>query len=173
MLRLRSCASSRISVSYWRELRVALRFGEQDAVGHQLDVARRARAVGEADLEADRLAELALQLVRDPRGGRARGDAPRLGVADQPFHAAAELEADLGELGGLAGAGLAADDDDLVGADRARDVLALRADRQVGRELRPRQVGAPRRELFPGVALQDAAGRREAPAVNRPSRRSP
>ena len=64
MFRLRSCASSMISVSYWRELRVALRLGEQDAVGHQLDVARRAGAVGEADLEADRAAELGLQLVR-------------------------------------------------------------------------------------------------------------
>ena len=38
MFRLRSWASSMISVSYWLEQAIALRFGQQNAVGHQLDV---------------------------------------------------------------------------------------------------------------------------------------
>jgi hypothetical protein len=37
-------------------------------------------------------------------------------VADQALFATAQLQADLGQLGGLAGAGLAADDDDLMAA---------------------------------------------------------
>ncbi len=92
MLRLRSCASSMMIVSYWRSSAVALRLGQQDAVGHQLDVGARAELVGEADLVADRAAELGLQLLRDARRDRARGDAPRLGVADQAGDAAPEFE---------------------------------------------------------------------------------
>ena len=51
-----------------------------------------------ADVAADRRAEL----LGDALGDRARRDAPRLGVADQPVDAAAELEAQLGQLGALA-----------------------------------------------------------------------
>ena len=50
-----------------------------------------------------------------------------------PFAAAAELQADLRQLRGLARAGLARDDDDLVVADRGGDVVASLADRELGR----------------------------------------
>ena len=106
------------------EQRVALRLREQDAVGHQLDERVGLRVVGEADLVADRLAGRRAELLRDSRGDRARGDAPRLRVADQTALAAAEREADLRQLRGLAGARLAADDDDRVRADRRRDLVA-------------------------------------------------
>ena len=43
-----------------------------------------------------------------------------------------ELEADLGQLGGLARAGLAADDDHLVVADRRGDLVPPLVDRQLG-----------------------------------------
>ena len=77
--------------------------------------------VGEPHLVADGLAELGAQLLGDPLGDRAGGEAARLGVADQPCDAAAELEADLRQLRGLAGPGLAGDDHDLVVPDgRAR-----------------------------------------------------
>ncbi len=46
---------------------------------------------------------------------------------------ATQLEADLRQLGGLAGAGLAGQHDHLVVADRGGDVLAPLADRQLGR----------------------------------------
>ena len=77
------------------EVAVALRLGEQDAVGHQLDVRVGLRLVGEAHLVADRLADARAELLRDARRDRARGDAPRLRVADQPALAAAGGEADL------------------------------------------------------------------------------
>jgi len=54
-------------------------------------------------------------------------------VPDQPLRAAAQLKADLRQLGGLARAGLPRDDHDLVVADRGEDlVLALR-ERQLRR----------------------------------------
>ena len=112
------------------QLRIALRLRQQDAVGHQLDVGLGSNAVGEADLIADIAARLAVQLLGDARGGGARGDAARLGVADQAGAAAPQFQADLGQLGGLAGAGLAADDDDLVLLDGARDLAAAFIHRQ-------------------------------------------
>ena len=56
--------------------------------------------------------------------------------------AAAELEADLRQLGGLAGAGLAGEDDDLVVADRRGDVVPTLGDRELGREGDAHNVGA-------------------------------
>ena len=86
--------------------------------------------VGEPDLVADHVAERGAELLGDPLGDGARRDPARLGVPDQAVHAAAELEADLRQLGGLAGAGLAGDDHDLVVADRLGDLVAPLADRQ-------------------------------------------
>ena len=63
--------------------RVALRLGQQDAVGHQLDRRTRLQPVLEAHLVADHLAQRRVQLLRDALGHAAGGDAPRLGVADQ------------------------------------------------------------------------------------------
>jgi hypothetical protein len=116
-----------------REPPVALGLGEQDAVGHQLDERVGLRVVGEAHLVADGLARRRAELLRDPRGHRARGDAPRLRVTDQPPLAAAFREADLRELRGLAGSGLAADDDDLIRPDRRADFRGTLRHRQVRR----------------------------------------
>ena len=80
---------------------IGLRLRKQNAVGHQLDVGGRADTVGEADLVADRLSEFGLQLLRNTARGGARGQSPRLRMADQASHAASQLEADLGQLGGL------------------------------------------------------------------------
>ena len=110
---------------------VVLGFRQQDAVGHQLDVAVRAGMVGKAHLVADDLAERALQFLRDARGHGAGGDAARLGVADQAGDAAPEFQADFRQLGGLARAGFAADDDHLVGGDGGGDILAPARDRQL------------------------------------------
>ena len=98
--------------------RIALRLGQQDAVGHQLDRGARLRSRSwKRTLVADDLAQRRVQLERDALGDARRGDPARLRVADQPAAvgaAAAELEHDLGQLRRLAGAGLAADDHDLV-----------------------------------------------------------
>lgn len=109
---------------------VARQLGEQDAVGHELDQGVLADVVVKAHLPADRVAQLGAQLLGDARRDGAGGEPPGLGVADQPAHATAELEADLRDLRGLPGAGLTGDDHDLVVADRRRDVLATGADRQ-------------------------------------------
>ena len=135
------------------QARVALRLGEQDAVGHQLDRGARLDAVLKAHLVADDLAERRLQLFGDAPGDRAGGDATRLRVADQrPVAAriagttAAQLQRDLRQLRGLAGARLAAHDHDLVGLDRLRDFIAPRRDGQCLRKGDRRQ----RRETYRG-----------------------
>ena len=121
----RSWASSTMIVSYCVEEAVALRLGQQDAVGHQLDEAFRAAAILEADLVADRWPSGVFEFLGDARGDRAGGDAPRLRVADEAGDAAAHLQADLRQLRRLARAGLAADDDHLVLLDGAADLVAV------------------------------------------------
>ncbi len=109
-----------------REPAVAADLVEQDAVGHHLDQRAGARLIGEPHLEADRVAELHLELLGEPRGDRLRRDPARLRVADHPRDAAAGLEADLRQLRRLAAAGVAADDDHAMpsraprGSPRAR-----------------------------------------------------
>ena len=70
--------------------------GEQHAVGHQLDQRASADLVGEPHLEADDLAQRAVQLLGDPLGDAARGDPARLGVADPPAHPRPSSRAILG-----------------------------------------------------------------------------
>src|SRR5204862_7408740 len=91
---------------------IALRLREQDAVGHDLDVGIWARVIGKADLVADRVADLRAELLRDTRGDCARGNAPRLRVADLTAHAAPRLEANLRQLRRLPRSRFAADDND-------------------------------------------------------------
>ena len=82
--------------------RIALRLGEQDAVGHQLDVAVARCLVGKADLVANVVADLGLQLLGNARRRGTCGNAARLSMADQAAGAASQLKADLGQLRGLA-----------------------------------------------------------------------
>ena len=111
---------------------VALDLGEQDAVGHQLDQGAVADLVGESDRVADGLAERGSQLVGDALRHRAGGQPPGLGVPDGAADAAAEFQADLGQLSGLARPGFAGDDDHLVRQYRRADFLPSLTDRQVG-----------------------------------------
>ena len=108
------------------EVAVALRFGEQDAVGHQLDVSLRAGAIVEADLAADLAAPVDVQLLGDAARDGKRGHAARLRAADLGFDAQAGFEAHLGNLRGLARTGFAGDDDHLV-VRMAATISSLRA----------------------------------------------
>ena len=110
---------------------VVLDFGEQNTVGHELDGAVFADLGGESHLVADGFANLLSELFGDAFGHGTRGEAARLGVADEALLAQAELEAHLGNLGGLTGAGFTRDDDDLVVADSVHDVVAAFADGQL------------------------------------------
>jgi hypothetical protein len=118
---------------------VALRFGEQDAVGHQLDEGLGRSAVAETNLVADQAPDLALQFLRDPCRRRPRGNPPRLRVADQAGRSAAEFETDLRDLRRLARTGLAADDHHRVFGDQRGNLVAPPVDRQIVGKRRFRQ----------------------------------
>jgi hypothetical protein len=120
-----------------RKQRVGLRFGEQDAVGHQLDAGRLGNLLVEADLVADLGAQRRAQLLGDPLRDAGGGQAPRLRVPDQPAapgagiaQPAASLQAQLGQLRRLARAGFARNDHDRMAADGVDDRLAMRRNRQ-------------------------------------------
>ena len=70
---------------------ITLCFGQQHAVGHELDQGPRRRLVGEADLVTDKVAHRGPQLFRHAGGDAAGGDAARLGVADRAEHAPPEF----------------------------------------------------------------------------------
>ena len=145
------------------QLGVGLDLRQQDAVGHELDQGVLADLLGETHLVADDAVtpDRGAQLGGDALGHAARGNAPRLGVADHPGHAPAQLQADLGQLGGLTAAGLTGDDDDLVLGDGGGDLLTAGGDRQLLGVDDRRDGGGAGGELLGGVALPGAA----APAL--------
>ena len=139
------------------ELAVPGQLGQQDAVGHQLDQRVVRGHVGEPHLVADGLAQRAAQLLGDPLGDRPGRQAARLGVPDLAADAPADLQADLGNLGRLARAGLPRDDHHLVVADRLGDVVLALADGQLGRirdRRHRRPAGRPRRGVRSGACLR-------------------
>ena len=133
-----------------QQLPVPLHLGQQDPVGHHLDPGAVAGLVGEPHLVADGRADLGAQFLGDAFGHGARRDPAGLGVADLAGDAAAEFQADLRQLGGLARAGLARDDDDLVVADGRGYLVLPLADRQL------RRIGDHRHGLAP--LLDDRRG---------------
>ena len=145
------------------QLGVGLDLRQQDAVGHELDQGVLADLLGETHLVADDAvtSDRGAQLGGDPLGHAARGNAPRLGVADHPGHAPPQLQADLGKLGGLTAAGLTGDDDDLVLTDGGGDLLTAGGDRQLLGVDDRRDGGGTGGELLGGVALPGVA----APAL--------
>ncbi len=147
------------------QVRLARDLGEQDAVGHQLHGGGVAGLVGEPHLVPDHLAELRAEFLRDPFRDGTGGDAPRLGVADLAGDAAAELQADLGQLGRLARAGLAGHDHHLMVADRGGDVVPALADRQFFRvaDGNARERGFAGR----GAPVRRSRARAGRPAVRR------
>jgi hypothetical protein len=96
MLRLRSLRLVDDDRVIGVERTIALRLGEQDAVGHQLDDVRGAGVIAEANLEAHQVAQAAAQLRGDALRHAAGRDPPRLRVADEAADAPAEFKADFG-----------------------------------------------------------------------------
>ena len=124
-----------------QELRIALRFGEQNAIRHQLDVGLRRSPVSKANLVADQAAQLAFQFLCDTCGGRAGGDTARLRMADQPADTAPQIEAEFRQLRRLARSGFAADDDDLMLLEQRSNFLPTLVDRQFLGKFRAWQPG--------------------------------
>ena len=110
--------------------RIVLGLHEEDPVGHDLEEGIPRGCVVETDLVADRMAEIFAQLFGDPPGDCRRSDPPGLRAADQSRQPAAGLDAHFRDLGGLSGARLAGDDDDLVPPDRIHDGLFPLKNRQ-------------------------------------------
>jgi hypothetical protein len=131
--------------------RVVLRLCEQQPVRHEPDQRLLARAVAEAHGIADRLPERHAQLERDPLGDGTRRQPPRLRVGDRAAHPAPQLQAQLGQLRGLARARLPRDHHDLVVADRRKQVLPPLGDRQLRRVGDGGDRGAPAREPLLGA----------------------
>ena len=65
------------------EQRVGLRFGQQNAVGHEFDRGVAAQAILKAHLETHHVTERRLEFLGDALGDRTRGNAARLRVADE------------------------------------------------------------------------------------------
>ena len=130
--------------------------GEQDAVRHELDERARAGVVAEPDAVPDGAADDGLGLLGDAFGQGAGGDAPRLGVPDEPADAAAELQADLRELRGLSRAGLAGHHHDLMVTNGRRELLDAGGYRKERRVVDLRQRAAP--ELDAAFRASDAVG---------------
>ncbi|CCJ85821.1 putative periplasmic protein kinase ArgK and related GTPases of G3E family [Cronobacter dublinensis 582] len=112
---------------------VLLDFRQQNTVGHQLNHRVVTDVVAKAHFISDAAARLGLQLFGDAVSDGARSQTTRLGMADKPFHPAAQLHADFRQLGGFPGAGFPGHDNDLMVAHRVEDILFLLADRQVFR----------------------------------------
>ncbi len=132
---------------------------QQDPVGHQLHERSVADLIGEPHGVADEAADGAPQLIGDTFGDGAGGDAAWLSVPDEPVHSSPEIEAELGELGALARSGLPGDHHNLVITDRGQQLVAMLADRQLGRILdRARRCGPP--HCDPLLGCPDLAGDR-------------
>src|SRR5699024_3270049 len=109
-----------------------------NTVGHELDRGVLAGFIVEADLIADqgiRLIRARSELLGDAVCHAAGGDAPGLGVPDALPLAATQVQTHLRNLGGLTGASLTGDDDDLVFSDSLFDIRLSLRDGQLAREV--------------------------------------
>ena len=110
---------------------ISLRFGQQNAIGHQLNEGVIAAPVVETDRAADFTTPLNLQFLRDAaRNGKCR-HASWLGAADFGFNPQSGFEAHFGNLGGFAGTGFTGDNHNLMSPDGRNDVIFSRCDGQV------------------------------------------
>ena len=113
--------------------RVALRLGQQDTVGHQLDVGLRSGAVIETNSAADLAAPIDIQFFCDATGNGKCRDSARLGATNLCLNAQPRFKAHLGNLRRLARTRFTRDDDDLMCADGGDDVVFPRRDGQIRR----------------------------------------
>jgi hypothetical protein len=113
----------------FRQQRLALHLGQQDAVRHELDVGRRTRTIVEPDLASNLLAPLHVQFLRDPAGNGERRHPARLRAADLRFDAKPGLQTHLGNLRGLPGTSFSGNNDHWMRANRGDDVVLAVGDR--------------------------------------------
>ena len=117
---------------------IAMRFSKQYSVGHHFHKGTVIGVIVETNLVTDRMRAGLLQLMRQPCGQRACGDPARLGAADHAVNTAPEFKAYFRQLGGLARAGFAAEDNDLIFLDECSDFGAALGN---GQRIVERRVG--------------------------------
>ena len=121
------------------EKTVTLRFRQQNAIGHELDVTGFRQLVVEAHLVAHGLPKGRLEFLRNAGCDRSRRNTSRLCMTDQPGDPTSQFQANLGQLCGLAGAGFTADDHHLVFRNRLGYLYLPAADWQLFGVLGPGQ----------------------------------
>jgi hypothetical protein len=110
---------------------VILKFVEQDAVGHDLDNRVFSGLVRETDLRSHGVTVFYPQLFGDSLGDGEGCDAARLGAADPTLSTEPALEEEFWDLGGLAGACFAGDDDHRMRLQGADDLLTVLVNREL------------------------------------------
>ncbi len=110
-----------------------MNLGQQDSVGHQLYRRLLRHLISKANLETNRLTNLAVQLTRNPRRHTARGNPPGLGMSNKALDATTSLKTNLRQLRGLTRPGLATHDDHLMRLKRRQDGLTPLHHRQIRR----------------------------------------
>ena len=127
------------------EIRVVLALGQQDAIGHQLDITVVIRLVGKPHLVTDGFAKFDTEFFGNTLADRARGKTARLGVADLATHTQSQLQADFGQLRGFAGTGFTTQHGDLIFPNRLFDAFRFLRNRQFRRVVHCRDVLPPLR----------------------------
>src|SRR4051812_4162229 len=108
---------------------ITLRFGEQDAVGHQFQIGVLADVIGKPYLVTYASADIRSQLLGDPRCNASGRNPARLGVANHSRNAATQFQAYFWQLRSLARTGFTADDDHLIFRDGLCNLILLLRDR--------------------------------------------
>ncbi len=126
------------------ELWIEAELRQQQTIGHQSEARGIGDLIGESHAKADAAAHRLSDFLGDAGGQGARRQPPRLRMRNQGVRAASRLEAILGQLSALAGAGVAGHDEDLAAAQCLHDGFALRRDRQIGVVLENELEGAAR-----------------------------
>ena len=89
------------------QVAIALGFGQQDAIGHDFYVPVVAGPILKPNFVTYRLAGFLPQFLGNPPGDCCGGYSPGLGASDEAVYPPPSRQAILGQLGGLAGSGLA------------------------------------------------------------------
>ena len=108
---------------------VALRLGQQDAIGHEVDPRLPRHLLLEPHLVADEAAERTFQFLRHPPRHARRRQPPRLGAADPP-RVLAQCRPPSSATASSSPARVAHHHHHRMGTDRRHDLIAVRHHRQ-------------------------------------------
>ena len=105
------------------QVAIALGFSQQDPVGHDFDIGIPGCALLKPNFIPDRLTGFLPQFFSDATGNRRGGNPARLSASDDAIDSPAGRQAKFGQLGRLAGPGLAGDHDNWMAFDGSDDFV--------------------------------------------------